>query len=190
MQSNFLMGVKLWTCWGVAPTIFKIWILGWLFKKWSPTWRSWRVFLRPNFRVGSFFVPKNFLLDFFDNHGGRRSIAGTAQHSIKPILKEIPFNLTFLSKNWTYLQFYKRNTRKDYSKRKKNEPWNLVPKIPSRTVKLETIFEKNCHTLVILNILGATPQLVQNLTSLRKLLCTLLYQCCWNPRPPIQYILN
>ena len=25
---------------------------------------------------------------------------------------------------------------------KKNQPWNLVSKIPSRTVKLETIFEK------------------------------------------------
>ena len=33
MQNNFLMGVKFWTSWGVAPTIFKITLLRWLFSK-------------------------------------------------------------------------------------------------------------------------------------------------------------
>merc|ERR1712155_245798 len=28
-------------------------------------------------------------------------------------------------------------------------------------------------------------QLVQNLTPIRKLLCTFLYQCCYYPRPPL-----
>ena len=72
-------------------------------------------------------------------------------------------------KNWIHLQFYKRNPYKkiifNFTKeiplkflsfsekwwilqekslffRKKNRPWNLVSKIPSRTVKLETILEK------------------------------------------------
>ena len=66
---------------------------------------------------------------------------------------------------------------------KKNQPWNLVSKIPSRIVKLETIFEKSHRSSVILKIVGATPQLVQNLTPIRNLLCTFLYQCCCYPRP-------
>ena len=36
---------------------------------------------------------------------------------------------------------------------KKNQPWNLVSKIPSRIVKLETIFEKSHRSSVILKIL-------------------------------------
>ena len=64
----------------------------------------------------------------------------------------------------------------------------MVSKIPSRTVKLETIFEKSHRTSVILKIVGATPQLVQNLTPIRKLFCTFLYLCCYYPRPPLQHI--
>ena len=33
VHNNFLMGVKFWTSWGVAPTIFKITLLRWLFSK-------------------------------------------------------------------------------------------------------------------------------------------------------------
>ena len=33
MHNKFLMGVKFWTSWGVAPTIFKITLLRWLFSK-------------------------------------------------------------------------------------------------------------------------------------------------------------
>merc|ERR1712208_235640 len=51
----------------------------------------------------------------------------------------------------------------------------------SRIVKLETIFEKSHRSSVILKIVGATPQLVQNLTPIRKLFCTFLYQCCYSP---------
>ena len=35
----------------------------------------------------------HFSLHFIHKDGGRRSIAGMAQHSIKPLLKEIPFIL-------------------------------------------------------------------------------------------------
>ena len=38
--------------------------------------------------------------------------------------------------------------------------------------KLETIFEKSHRSSVILKIVGATPQLVQNFTPIRKLACT------------------
>ena len=37
-----------------------------------------------------------FKRDFLISHGGRRSIAGTAQHSIKPLLKEFPFKNPFI----------------------------------------------------------------------------------------------
>ena len=33
-------------------------------------------------------------IDFYHKHGGRWSIAGTAQHSMKPYLQEFPLNLT------------------------------------------------------------------------------------------------
>merc|ERR1712208_109700 len=51
----------------------------------------------------------------------------------------------------------------------------------SRIVKLETIFEKSHRSSVILKIVGASHQLVQNLTPIRKLFCTFLYQCCYSP---------
>ena len=60
-----------------------------------------------------------------------------------------------------HLQFYKRNPLKFFEK--KNNPGNLVSKIPSWTGKLETIFEKSHRSSVILKTIGATPQLVQNL---------------------------
>ena len=44
---------------------------------------------------------------------------------------------------------------------KKNRLWNLVSKIPSRTDKLETIFEKSHRSTQILKIVGVTPQLDQ-----------------------------
>ena len=72
-----------------------------------------------------------------------------------------------------HLQFYKRNPLKFFEK--KNNPGNLVSKIPSWTGKLETIFEKSHRSSVILRIVGATPQLVPNLTPIRKLFCTFLY---------------
>merc|ERR1712030_83102 len=60
-----------------------------------------------------------------------------------------------------------------------------IPLLFSKNHKLETIFEKSHRNSVILKIVGATPQLVQNLTPIRKLFCTFLYQCCYYPRPPL-----
>ena len=61
----------------------------------------------------------------FHKHGKKRSIAGTAQHSTKPLLEEIPFNLrknekTEIALNFVleilikkiHLQIYMRNTSK------------------------------------------------------------------------------
>ena len=50
--------------------------------------------------------------------------------------------------------------------------------------KLENIFEKSHRSIVILKNPGSTPQLVANFTPIRKLLCTFLYLCYGNPRPP------
>ena len=47
--------------------------------------------------------------------------------------------------------------------------------VATKNHKLETIFEKSHRSSVILKIVGATPQLVQNLTPIRKLFCTFLY---------------
>ena len=97
----------------------------------------------------------------FHKDGGRRSIAGMAQHSIsisikwKPILKEIACNLIVLN-----------------FRNKKKLPWNLVSKIPSRTFKLETFLEKNNFNKRILKILGVNPQFGQNLILIRKLFYT------------------
>ena len=87
---------------------------------------SWRDF------PGNFFVQKFFRRDFFHNHGGRRSIAGTAQHSMPISKKESPFQKKFsliwlssiFTKNWTHLQFYKRNPFKIESDQKKSLPKN------------------------------------------------------------------
>ena len=56
-----------------------------------------------------------------------------------------------------------------------------IPLLFSKNHKLETIFEKSHRSSVILKIVGATPQLVQNLTPIRNLLCTFLYLCCCYP---------
>ena len=125
-------------------------------------------------------------------------------------IREIPLKI----KNLNRLQFYKRNPFKifglkfymknpfkinqlafNFTKeiplkfcRKKNGPWNFVSKIPSRTDKLETIFEKNHPSLRILKIIGATPQLVQNLTPIWKLFCTFLYKYFYYSGPPLRYL--
>ena len=58
---------------------------------------------------------------------------------------------------------------------KKKSTLKFGRKIPSRTVKLKTLFKKSRRSKVILKIFGETPQLVQNLTPIRKLFCTFLY---------------
>ena len=59
--------------------------------------------------------------------------------------------------NWNRVQFYKRNPCKNYSDQKKNQIWNWVSKIPSRTVKLEVIFEKIIPPLWFWKKLGNSP---------------------------------
>ena len=48
----------------------------------------------------------------YHKHGGRRSIAGTAQHSIKPLLKEILFRNPF--KIFLSASIFKRNLFKNF----------------------------------------------------------------------------
>ncbi|MEL7408832.1 MAG: peroxiredoxin family protein [Cyanobacteria bacterium J06558_2] len=65
-------------------------------------------------------LPYPFLYDpecliFTRKHGGRRSIAGTAQHSTPISTKEIDFFLFSTKKN--RLQFYKRNPCKNFQNR-------------------------------------------------------------------------
>ena len=88
----------------------------------------------------------------------------------------------------TRLQFYKRKPFQFFSEKKR--PWNLVSKIHSRTDTLEIIFEKSHPSMQILKIVWATPQLVPNLTPIRKLLCTFLYLCCCYPQPPLSIYLK
>merc|ERR1712074_252307 len=108
--------------------------------------------------------------------------------SRKPLLKEIPFDLTFLhfhqklnspsilQKKSTYKfpkspSIFKRNPIKKIAF---NFIWKILLNF-SKNHKLETIFEKSHRSIVILKIVEASPQLVQNLTPIRKLLCTFLY---------------
>ena len=61
-------------------------------------------------------------------HGGRRSVAGMAQHSIpistkeSPFYKEIPFNFIYLHfhRKWTRPQFYIGNPFEFFSEKKKS----------------------------------------------------------------------
>ena len=124
----------------------------------------------------------------FHKDGGRRSIAGIAQHSTPISIKESPFSKIFplywvssiFSKNWTHLQFYMNILLKKLSSffTGKSHVKFL------QNYKLENIFEKSHRSIVILKNPGSTPQLVANFTPIRKLLCTFLYLCYGNPRPP------
>merc|ERR1712115_71832 len=99
------------------------------------------------------------------------------------------------------VEFYKRNPFNFYLKSPSIFKRNPIEKIRlqfymeillifSKNHKLETIFEKSHRSSLILKIVGATPQLVQNLKHIRKLLCTFLYLCCYYPRPPFNIYEN
>ena len=62
----------------------------------------------------------------------------------------------------------------------------MVSKIPSGTVMLETFFEKSRSSNLILKIVEATPQLVQNLTTKRKSFCTSLTDAVSTQDTPTQ----
>ena len=59
------MGVKFWTSWGVAPTIFKITLLRWLFSKMVSNLTILEGIFKTKFQGWFFFVPNNFYVDFF-----------------------------------------------------------------------------------------------------------------------------
>ena len=95
--------------------------------------------------------PKTHSLHFhftfhFHKDGGRRSIAGIAQHSTPISIKESPFSKIFpliwvssiFSKNWTHLQFYKRNPFKNESDQKKGSPknWNRLQFLKENPLKI------------------------------------------------------
>ena len=54
--------------------------------------------------------------------------------------------------------------------------WNQASKIPSKTVKLGTIFEKPVSSRVILKIVGATPPPVKIFKPTRKLSGNFIYK--------------
>ena len=54
-------------------------------------------------------------------------------------------------------------------------------------MKLETNFEKKRHIIVILKIVEATPQLVQNLTPTRKLFCVFILMLLLLSTPPLTF---
>ena len=84
------------------------------------------------------------------------------------------------------IEFYKRNPfnfflrspsifKRNPIEKIRLQFYKEIPLLFSKNHKLETIFEKSHRSSVILKIVGATPQLVQNLTPIRKLFCTFLY---------------
>ena len=102
MHNKFVRGVKFWTSWGVAPTIFKITQLLQLFSK---------------------IVSKLTVIE------------GIFETKFQGLFFLLRINLR----------------------------------------QVEDHFRKCRRSIVILKIVGATPQLVQNLTPIRKLFCTFLY---------------
>merc|ERR1712027_97395 len=114
---------------------------------------------------------------FGAKHGGRRSIAGIAQHSIPiSIIKEIPFKI-FPSpsifqrnpfKNFFHFIFFTGKSLYIFSKK-------LLLRIFFKNSLQEGDFENSLKFL----------QLVPNLTPIRKLFCTFSPQCCYYSRPPL-----
>merc|ERR1711984_40445 len=111
-------------------------------------------------------------------------IKGPKMHSL--------FTFHFHNKTSAGVEFYKRNPFNFFLKSQsifKRNPiekiriqfYMEIPLLFSKNHKLETIFEKSHRSSVILKIVGATPQLVQNLTPIRNLLCTFFYLCCCYP---------
>ena len=79
------------------------------------------------------------------------------------------------------LKFFRENKKYHQKILKRRLIYNFIShgvittKGREETLNVETIFEKSHRSSVILKIVGATPQLVQNLTPIRKLFCTFLY---------------
>ena len=67
------MGLKFSSSWEVAPTIFRITVLGRLFPIMVPNLRIRREFLRPIFIDNNLFVPIHFYSVFFDKVEGESS---------------------------------------------------------------------------------------------------------------------
>merc|ERR1711947_58606 len=79
------------------------------------------------------------------------------------------------------VEFYKRNPlnfflkspsifKRNPIKKNRLQFYMEIPLLFSKNHKLETIFEKSHRSSMILKIVGATPQLVQNLTPIKKFL--------------------
>merc|ERR1712155_153244 len=124
-----------------------------------------------------------------DEHGGRRSIAGikesfkgnaararlAREFQNKKISREIS-----CKKVKTHLQFYVKISNKIFSSFFTGKSlYNF-----SKKLLLNPFFKNSLQEGVFENSLKFL-QLVQNLTPIRKLLCTFLYQCCYYPRPPL-----
>ena len=80
----------------------------------------------------------------------------------------------------THLQFYLKMSNKKFSSFFTGKSlYNF-----SKKLLLRPFFKNSLQEGVFENSLKFL-QLVQNLTPIRKLLCTFLYQCCYYPRPPL-----
>ena len=80
---------------------------------------------------------------------------------------------------------FKKEIHVKIIRNKKKSTLKLGPKNTLQDRQVGDHFKKSHRSNVILKIVGATPQLIQNLTPIRKLLCTFLYQCCYYPRHPL-----
>ena len=129
--------------WGNSPTwskfyshkkvVLHFFILMLLLPKTPPlTYPNIKKFKGPKMDSLHFHFHFHFTSLSLHKDGGRRSIAGIAQHSTPISIKESPFSKIFpliwvssiSSKNWTHLQFYKRNPFKNESDQKKGLPKN------------------------------------------------------------------
>merc|ERR1712060_312496 len=79
----------------------------------------------------------------------------------------------------THLQFYVKISNKNFSSYFTGKSlYNF-----SKKLLLRPFFKNSLQEGVFENSLKFL-KLLQNLTPIRKLLCTFLYQCCYYPRPP------
>ena len=138
MQKNFLMDVQFWTSWGDVPTIFKITILRWLFSKMVSNLTILECILETKFQGGFFMFRKFF--------------RGISNLKLSRTKKSLP-------KNWTHLQFYKRNPRKNYSEQKKINPEIWPQKYPLGSSSWRPFLKKVTLGVWFWKLLGQLPNL-------------------------------
>merc|ERR1712208_10959 len=115
--------------------------------------------------------------------GGRKPLL--LNRTKKKVYQKIELTFNFTKEIHVKISKIAFNFQKKSHKKNRLQFYMEIPLLFSKNHKLETIFEKSHRSIGILKIFGASPQLVQNLTPIRKLFCTFLYQCCYYPRPQL-----